>query len=329
MIVIVHNSLEMTRVLWFYVLILVVVVVATNVSCAATTPPENEFVRSVLMNLMSSDPDMNQPAQWRPRVYWLLFAECIASDAIRDFMHTQSDVPIRVYLESPPRGVYLLRYIERASQHLSSVNLHNNQRGRNKNVYTREDTDPSAHHRSRKQQHATGVGGELSASESQAFTHFVQALFYQGVKQMPVVFEQDRQLGALWFAQEVYYTDIPDNLIRRCTTYSRHHSVRFARTLANRSDMHFQWFHPHGSDKTDVEVPPEKHCECTHIGGGQQAYDAETCPAQHCVSQLQCKHGKKRVCVLSGAGLFDLVCTCSGQHGYAADLTPNSMQHQG
>lgn len=259
----------------------------------------DEFVEPHFIDLISSDPQLNAPSTWRPLVYWLLFAECVATDAVVQFKAQRA--PIREYLASPPRGAYELRFMESTTEHAVVA------------------TSAASGHRD--DDTTLLESPVLSNAEAVVFRRFIRALLEGGVKQMPASFAADRQLGALWFLQQIYYTDIPRGLMRMCTTFSQFHSVRFARKLANRDDMHFQW---DTATHKQEHIPPEKQCTCTNIGA-PGPYDAEACLALHCRSQLQCERAKPRVCVLSDSSAPDYVCTCSGKHGFAVDLTSNTQ----
>lgn len=273
---------------------------------------DRAMLQSDLIRLVSSDPSLNKPEQWRPRVHWMLVAECVVLNAIHEFR--MQDSPIDIYLESPPHGVYLLNYIQRAAQHfqhLAPMPLPSP-----KNMAAPDST--------------RGPSPTLSSYETAVFRHLLQALFYQGVMRIPEPFQTDRQLGALWLVQELYYTDVPRGLLRQCDVFGQKHNVRFARVLANRQDLHFQWFMPsstrlHGA-RHEV-IPPEKECACSVLGTTDNA--AEVCEAMHCVSILNCGSAhQQRICVHDADPAIELtgfVCTCGGKHGFAADLLANAV----
>lgn len=240
-----------------------------------------QHVEQELVQMVSSHAQLSQPRNWRPLVHWLLFIECVAMDASTAYNH--QDAPIDVYLGSGARGTNELAFIQGAVGQLP-----------------KQDAQLS------------------TAYETAVFQRFLQALFYRGVVEMPEQFRADRQLGSLWLLQQIYYNDIPHNLIRRCDAFSQHHNVRFARLLANRQDLHFQWYNP--PHRVHEVVPPEKACACELLGSGYPA--SEVCEAMHCASQLACSLlGQQRICVHSDARSF--VCTCAGHHGFAQDLSSN------
>lgn len=265
-----------------------------GVESAASAWLTQQRVEEQLVQLISSDAHLSQPRNWRPLVHWLLFVECTALDAIAAF--EQQSAPIDLYLGSGGRGTNELAFIQ-ASAGKSAQDI---QTGRLP---------------------ANSIAA-LATYEVSVFQRFLQALFFRGITEFPEQFRGDRQLGSLWLLQMVYYNDIPQGLVRKCDTFSQHHSVRFARMLANRQDLHFQWYNPppthySSSTQTPAEIPPEKACECTALNSGEPA--SEVCAAMHCESALACSlHGQQRMCVHSDASSF--VCTCAGHHGFVEDL---------